>query len=128
MCYHQNRKKNKKIVPILFGISFFLPLQTLAVDLIDGSKAGSATGLGTSSPTAIAMVIIGAFLGVLGIIAVSLILYAGFKWMTAAGNQEQVKKAQEMLKNAVIGLLIILASYGIALYIFSILETATGFQ
>ncbi|PIR56886.1 MAG: hypothetical protein COU72_03860, partial [Parcubacteria group bacterium CG10_big_fil_rev_8_21_14_0_10_41_35] len=37
--------------------------------------------------------IINIFLGFLGIIAVLLILYAGYMWMTAAGNEDQVAKA-----------------------------------
>lgn len=53
-------------------------------------------------------------LGFLGIVAVVIIIYAGFKWMTAAGNEEQVGSARKMIVEAVIGLVIVLLSWGIA--------------
>jgi hypothetical protein len=37
--------------------------------------------------------------------------------MTAGGNEEQLKKAQKNLSNAVIGLVIILASWSISYFI-----------
>ena len=53
----------------------------------------------------------------LGIICVGLIVFAGFKWMLAAGNEDQIKSAQKILKNTVIGLLIILVSWSITIFI-----------
>lgn len=61
--------------------------------------------------------IINVILTVLGLIVVVLIIFAGFKWMTAAGNEEAVKKAQGIIKNAVIGLLIILLAWSVTLFI-----------
>ncbi len=57
--------------------------------------------------------IINAVLSVLGLIFVILTILAGFKWMTASGNQEQVNKAKASLKQNIIGLLIVVASWGI---------------
>lgn len=62
--------------------------------------------------------IINGFLGILGTVAVVLIIYAGFKWMTAGGNEEEITKAKSLLTNAAIGLAIILLAYGIASFIF----------
>ncbi len=62
-------------------------------------------------------------LGFLGIIAVIIILIAGFKWMTAGGKDEQVESAQKMLIQGVIGLVIILSAWGIAQYAFSVPAT-----
>jgi hypothetical protein len=84
------------------------------------------TGLGGSQPTTVAAVLINAFLGVLAIIGIVLIVYGGFIWMTSAGNTEKVDKAKKLLISATIGLAIILASYGIALYVFTAIESATG--
>lgn len=56
-------------------------------------------------------------LGLLGTVFLCLTVYAGFLWMTAAGNSEQVEKALGILKTAVIGLVIILASYSIAYFV-----------
>ncbi len=61
--------------------------------------------------------IINIVLSFLGIIAVVLIIFAGFQWMTAGGNEEQIKKAKGLLKNAVIGLVIILMAWSITYFI-----------
>lgn len=63
-------------------------------------------------------------LGLLGIILVCLIIYAGFLWMTAGGDAEQTKKAASWLQNSVIGLFIILAAYVIASFVITLIQTA----
>jgi hypothetical protein len=57
-------------------------------------------------------------LGFLAIIFLGLTLMAGFNWMTASGNEEQIKKAQATLKAAIIGLIIVLAAYTVTYFIF----------
>ncbi|MBN2854352.1 hypothetical protein JXK06_02340 [Patescibacteria group bacterium] len=59
-------------------------------------------------------------LGFLGLIFLVLIIFAGFKWMTSGGNEEEVKKAQALMKNAVIGLIIILAAWTITYYLITV--------
>lgn len=55
----------------------------------------------------------------LGMISLILMLYAGFTWMWARGNESNIEKAKEMLKGAIIGLIIILASYAVSYYVFT---------
>ena len=83
-------------------------------------------GLGTAEPSPMIAKIIKVVLGFLGTVAVVLIIYAGFLWMTAGGNEEQIKKARGLLINAVIGLIIILAAYGIAYFAIERLIKATS--
>jgi amino acid transporter len=61
--------------------------------------------------------IIEVFLSVLGIIFVVLVVYAGYLYLTAAGDDEKVKKAKKLLGQAVIGLIIVLSAYAIALFV-----------
>ncbi|MDP2708788.1 MAG: hypothetical protein Q8O93_01920 [bacterium] len=61
--------------------------------------------------------IIKVILGFLGIIFTGLIIFAGFKWMTAGGNEESVAGAKKLLINSVIGLTVILAAYMIANFV-----------
>jgi hypothetical protein len=70
--------------------------------------------------------VIKVFLGVLGIVFVVLIVLAGYKWMTAAGNEEKIKEAKSQLTRAVIGLVIILAAWGITEFITNCLIDITG--
>jgi hypothetical protein len=54
--------------------------------------------------------IINIVLSFLALIFVILILYGGFTYMTAAGSQENIKKATDILKNSVVGVIIIVLS------------------
>ncbi len=70
--------------------------------------------------------IINVILGFLGVIAVVLILMGGFKWMTAAGNEEKVGEAKKLLGAGVVGLVIIFAAFAIASFVVGNLSNATG--
>lgn len=63
--------------------------------------------------------VVSVFLSLLGIIFIILIILAGYNWMTAAGNEEKVSKAQDTLWRAVIGLIITVGSYAIWEFVFS---------
>jgi len=76
-----------------------------------GNTYGKAQG---STPTDIRVIIVNIIkilLGFLAAIFLVLIVYAGFRYMTAAGNDDQTKKAISQITSAVIGLLIVLASW-----------------
>ena len=71
--------------------------------------------------------IVDILLGFLGVIAVLLVLWGGFKWMTAAGDEQQITEAKKLLGGGVIGLIIILAAYAISSFVVSNLINATGY-
>lgn len=52
-----------------------------------------------------------------GTIFFILVVYAGIMWMMAAGNEENIKKAQGILRTAIIGLIIILSAYAITQFV-----------
>lgn len=68
-------------------------------------------------PRDLAKNIINVVLGFLGIIAVVIILMAGFQWMTAGGEEEKVTEARQRLIQGAIGLVLILAAWIIAYFI-----------
>jgi len=57
--------------------------------------------------------VIAAFLSLLGVIFIVLIIWAGYNWMTAGGNEEKVNKAKAVLSRSIIGLAITLSAYAI---------------
>jgi len=61
--------------------------------------------------------VIGIVLSFIGVIFLILMIYAGISWMTAAGNQEKVTKAKNLIINAIIGLIIVLSAYTISSFI-----------
>lgn len=104
-----------------------LPLAAAAVDPLDlGIDYGTTIGLGTKDIRETVASIINVALGLLGIVAVVIILAGGFTWMTAAGNEEKVDKAKKMIFAGIIGLAIILSAYAIAKFVITSLRTATG--
>lgn len=65
--------------------------------------------------------VIQALMGLLGVIFLGLIIYGGFKWMIARGNEKDVTEAKEIMINGTIGLVIVLSAYAITTYIISAL-------
>ncbi len=98
----------------------------LAQELDVGLEYGEAIGLGNTDPRIIIANIIRFALGFLGIIAVALAMYAGWLWITSAGEAEKIDKAKKLLTAAVIGLMIIMSSFAIASFILNRLIEATG--
>lgn len=94
-------------------------------DLLDDDFTG-ATGLGQANLKSTIGNIINVLLGFLGIIAVVIILYGGFVWMTAGGSEDKVKKAQQIIVAGAIGLAIILSAYAITNFVISEFINATG--
>lgn len=82
-------------------------------------EAARSAGIPTSNPDLTVTIgrMLAFVLGFTGTIFFILILYAGFMWMTAGGNQENIGKAQSILKNAIIGLVIVLSAYAITRFI-----------
>ena len=64
----------------------------------------------------IAFNILRLLLSFVGIILLVMLMIAGFKYMTAGGNEAQIKEAVSQIKALFIGLLIILASWSIVSY------------
>jgi len=112
------KKYTSFIIAILvfMGVGFFFYTnQAMASSLLEqvGEKGDLAKGdLSTIIANFIKMI-----LGFLGIILVIIILYAGFLWMTAGGESGQVDKAKDWIKNAIIGLVIIVLAYTIATFV-----------
>lgn len=94
---------------------------------IFGKSAGFDTGNndGTQLGEIVAK-IIEAFLGLLGIIFIILILYAGYSWMTAGGDEQKVTKAKDTIQKAIIGLVVIVAAYSITYFVFNALPWGDG--
>ena len=81
----------------------------------EGTSAGTS-GIMTSLPGAIGKVV-GVILSLIGVVFLILMIYGGFIWMLARGNDQEVVKAKNLIQSAIIGLVIVLAAYAITAYI-----------
>lgn len=112
----------KKIKTIL--VSLLLTLSTINVALAATAplsnleNLGKESGFSDTQSTDVAMAEniglgIKLFFNILGIIFVILMIYAGYKWMMAQGDEGEIKKAKNILNRAIIGLIIIVGSFAI---------------
>lgn len=90
-----------------------------------GKNAGFPTGgTGANLITLIGQ-FINAILGLLGVVFLILMIYAGVLYMTSAGNPESTKKALAIITNSIIGLVIIMASYAITTFVIGLILQRT---
>lgn len=116
------------IVISLFTLSAAVNAQTPDSMFWDNQQANvqAETGLGDADPRAMAARVINILLGFMGIIAVVIILLGGFRWMTAAGNEDKVGEAKRIIGAGAVGLVIILMAFGIAQFVLDAMYNATG--
>lgn len=128
-------KKDIKRIAIATGVtvSWALPLAALAQgNIVTNSldlgmnQVGNAIALGNTDIRTTIARIINVLMGLLGIIAVIMILIGGFKWMTAGGNEDKVGEARKFILQGIVGLVIILAAWAIASFVLTQLQQATA--
>ena len=124
------KKLTKHLISFAILALLFSPVLTFAqsnsADFgLEPVSVGIDGVLSDSDPRAIVGRIINIALGILGIIAVGIILLGGFKWMTAGGNEDKTSEAKQLLGAGVIGLVIILSSWALATFIINQIYGAT---
>lgn len=97
----------------------------LAQDAFGVQPVGESILLGGGDIRVIIGKIVRAALGLLGVIATAIIIYAGYLIMTSEGDEEKITKGKRTLVNAVIGLAIILSALAITQFILNSLSGAT---
>jgi hypothetical protein len=130
----QQLKKNKKTITLLLSgamvfFIFFYAHPALAQqqgDVFGITGIDSTVNLGQKTLPQIVVGFINIFLGLLGIIALCIVLYGGFIYMTSGGNEEKITQAKKILTNGLIGLVIIMSSWAITKFILAKLGEATG--
>lgn len=90
------------------------------------TKFGAPIYEKSKSPAAFVGNIIYVVLGFLGVLVVSIIIYAGFLWTTSAGEEKKLKLAQGYLVNAVIGAAIIISAWTITRFVLEQLARAAA--
>ena len=73
----------------------------------------------SAEPESVISMIIKIALSFLGVIFLVLMIYGGYLWMVARGNEEQVTKAKNLITAAIIGLVIVISAYAISWFVIS---------
>lgn len=101
----------------VFFLCLAAPLAHAAVSdaLLGGETKALIDNLSGTSPIkgpgAVVFGVVQIILGFLGIVGVIMMMYAGFLWLTAGGEEEKTTKGRTLLFQAVIGTFIVLVSY-----------------
>lgn len=122
-------------LPVSFLVFFLVTVPQLAranaaADLItEGlTKTGGEGGAGYSSIPLEQLIgqIIQVMLSIVGILFLVLTIYAGFLWMTAAGEAKKAQTAKDILRNAAIGLVVVIAAYALTRFVVDALIIASS--
>lgn len=105
----------------IFLLSTSIPVLATTLQKAQGNlKTTATTGFGEVDSRSVSEIVgqvIGVALSFVGVIFLILIIYAGFTWMLARGNEAEAKKAKDLMFDAVMGLIIILAAYAITAFV-----------
>ncbi len=116
----------RKIPFIIIMIAIVLGVNTLTAGAQNSNAAGNANiefDLGSMqsyftprvvTPQEVLSKLMGIFFTILGLVTVVIIIIGGYKWLIAKNNNEKIKKAKRLVKNGIIGLLIIVCLYFIS--------------
>jgi len=114
-----------KIIRVILPVFFILPilcLYPISILADDATSTVPIPGLSTSTPEVITFdtdegisslikVAINWALKLAGVLAFSMIIFAGFQYLTSGGNTAQQKDAQQRIVSAIIGLILLFAFY-----------------
>jgi hypothetical protein len=88
--------------------------------------AGQQAGLSQQDPRETAARVINVSLGILGTLFLAYVIFAGYQWMTAGGEEEKVNAAKKHITNGIIGLVIILTAWSISTFVITRLIRASA--
>lgn len=115
----------KRLIAITVSLAFFLGVvsHAYAIDLGENLVKDAAVDAGYAAATTDTTfaetlgTVIKVALSFVGIIFLLLMVYAGFLWMTARGESDQVDKAKKIITQSIIGLAITVGAYSITAFI-----------
>ena len=108
---------------ILVAVTFLAILPVVVTAQAGGLVPCSGPDCTTESVVGLVNNLIGWLISALGVIAVIVMVYAGFKLVMSAGNENEWGKAKELFQNVIIGIILILAAW---LIIDTVLKGLTG--
>lgn len=111
------KKLSKLATGAALAATAALPMAAIAQSEFTIEDLGTTLGLGTADLKTTVINIISWVLGILALVAVVMIIYGGFVWLTAGGNEEKVESAKKTIGAAVIGLIVVLLAWAIVIFV-----------
>jgi hypothetical protein len=104
------------------GLVALLPDTAMAAHGLETSGAAAGFGGTQTNLTIIIGRVIRILLNMVGVILFIMFLYAGFLWMTAAGNEERITKAKKIIINSVIGAVVLVGAWVITNFVINSIQ------
>lgn len=108
-----------------------LPSSSAIGSAVSNLSTTQSNALGTDQNTPLANVVAGVIQVILSIVAlifIGLIIYGGYEWGTARGNEQKVDTAKKLIFEATIGIIIIFGAYFLTAFVVQRLAIATFTQ
>lgn len=121
-------RKLVALLAVIFSLS--VPVLSYAAFNVEDTGVGQTgdAAYGTQSADNLNIgVFVGTFvikpaLGILGLLFLCLMVYAGFLWITALGDEKKITKAKNIMVNSVIGTVIVVAAYAVSNFVIDALS------
>lgn len=81
------------------------------------NQSTQRTGISRSDIVTTVGTLIQGVLGAVGLVFFLLMFYGGFLWLTARGEENQIATAKKTITSALIGIIVLLASYAITAFV-----------
>ncbi len=118
-------KLSKLTIGLALSAAVIFPLMASATPY-SIEDVGSQVGLGTADLKGTVLNVISWVLGILALVAVVMIIYGGFTWMTAAGSEEKIESAKKIIGSAVVGLIVVLLAWAIVIFVAGTAKNVTA--
>jgi cbb3-type cytochrome oxidase subunit 3 len=106
-----------------FAVSTASAATTVDLGMFD---IGSVINLPEGDPRAIIINLINVALQFIGIITLVMILWGGMLFLFSGGKKERTEQAGAIIRNAIIGLIIVLSAWGIARFVLTSISGAVS--
>jgi cytochrome bd-type quinol oxidase subunit 2 len=117
------KKYLRVLLPLLSVIVFVsapvVHAQNIGTELARDAAIGAGYSEDTSNTSFASTVgsVVKIIISSVGVVFISLTVYAGLLWMTARGEDSQIEKAQKIIRAAIIGLILTVSAYSITSFV-----------
>ncbi len=121
------------MIPMMFGLFLFSPQATRAQVFFEIPDEPpyhcKSTGNCQIADGVNTIINVAEFLfGISGSLALLMFMYGGFTWVTSGGSEQRITKGRDIVKNAVIGLVIVFLSAAIVQFAILSLDVDSSFN
>lgn len=89
----------------------YTPISTNPLVCVPGAFPGAPGPAGQTTFGDVVVIVIDVVLLIVGALAVLFLIWGGFRYITAYGNEENAESAKRIIKHSILGLIIVIMSF-----------------